>query len=185
MEKMENGETTWRVVNKMIAANANTVFNAIDYEPSAKLLAYAASNTVLILDPTCTTATLRSSTRTSIQTPKVLFALNTHTTRVNGVQWLSPSVIVSIGGDEKVIVVWRADGDSRAPTSWKAHQVIPGEESGHKATLTHLRAFYVSEEEQYFTTMDVGGDLRLWSLNDSKFVIKASLMFGRNLQETT
>jgi hypothetical protein len=34
--------------------------------------------------------------------------------------------------------------------------------------------------------MDVGGDLRLWALDsEGKFVIKASLMFGRNLQETT
>lgn len=33
--------------------------------------------------------------------------------------------------------------------------------------------------------MDVGGDLKLWSLNDGAFILKASLLFGRNLQETT
>ena len=149
----------------MIAANANTVFNAIHYEPTNKLLAYAASNTVLILDPTCTTRTTRSpQSREMVQTPRVLFALNAHTTRVNAVQWLSPTSLVSIGGDEKVIVVWRTDGDSRDPSSWKAHQVISPDQSNHKATLTHLRSFFVSEDEQYFTTMDVGGDLRLWSL---------------------
>lgn len=33
--------------------------------------------------------------------------------------------------------------------------------------------------------MDVGGDLKLWSLNqEGTFELKASLLFGRNLQET-
>ena len=35
----------------MIAANANTVFKAIDYERTNRVVAYAASNSVLILDP--------------------------------------------------------------------------------------------------------------------------------------
>ncbi len=35
----------------MIAANANTVFKAMDYDTDNKLVAYAASNNVLILDP--------------------------------------------------------------------------------------------------------------------------------------
>ena len=34
----------------MIAANANTVFNAMDYQNDCRLVAYAASNTILILD---------------------------------------------------------------------------------------------------------------------------------------
>ena len=34
--------------------------------------------------------------------------------------------------------------------------------------------------------MDVAGDLKLWSLSpDGSFILKASLLFGRNLQETT
>ena len=34
--------------------------------------------------------------------------------------------------------------------------------------------------------MDVGGDLRVWALaNDGTFNLKASLLFGRNLQETS
>jgi hypothetical protein len=33
--------------------------------------------------------------------------------------------------------------------------------------------------------MDVGGDLKLWSLgHDGSFGLKSSLLFGRNLQET-
>ena len=35
----------------MIAANSNTVFNAMDYEPESRLVAYAASNNVLMMDP--------------------------------------------------------------------------------------------------------------------------------------
>ena len=35
----------------MIAANANTVFNAMAYQAENRLVAYAASNTVLLLDP--------------------------------------------------------------------------------------------------------------------------------------
>lgn len=35
----------------MIAANANTVFKAMDYQRDNKLVAYAASNAVLMLDP--------------------------------------------------------------------------------------------------------------------------------------
>jgi len=83
--------------------------------------------------------------------------------------------------------VWRCEaGSERDPASWKADQLITGEQSGHNNTLTHLRPFFVSATEQYFTTMDVGGDLKLWALSqDGKFCLKASLLFGRNLQETT
>ena len=35
----------------MIAANSNTVFNAMAYQAENRLVAYAASNTVLLLDP--------------------------------------------------------------------------------------------------------------------------------------
>ena len=40
-----------RFENVMIAANSNTVFKAMDYEPETKLVAYAASNNVLMMDP--------------------------------------------------------------------------------------------------------------------------------------
>ena len=79
--------------------------------------------------------------------PKVIFALNAHTTRVNSVQWLCSNTIVSIGGDEKLIVVWKCSGNARDPESWKAFQMISEEKSGHKNTLTHLKAFNVSAKE--------------------------------------
>jgi WD40 repeat protein len=174
---METSDLKWSVKNAMIAANANTVFNAIDYERTTKLVAYAASNSVMILDPTLVSDKYRL--------PKVLFVLNAHTTRVNAVQWLSPNSLVSIGGDEKLIVVWTCS-QARVGETWKVHQLIGSEISGHSSTLTHLRAYRVSENEQYFTTMDVGGDLRVWAMcDDGKFVLKSSLLFGRNLQETT
>lgn len=65
----------------MIAANANTVFKAMDYDAESKLVAYAASNAVLILDPYHETVL----TQTTLATPKVLFGLNGHTTRINAV----------------------------------------------------------------------------------------------------
>ena len=86
----------------MIAANANTVFKAMDYDRETKLVAYAASNSVLILDPYHETV----EEGKTLATPKVLFGLSGHTTRINAVQWLTPELIVSIGGDEKVIIVW-------------------------------------------------------------------------------
>jgi hypothetical protein len=35
----------------MIAANCNTTNNALDYNQKTKLIAYAAANSLLILDP--------------------------------------------------------------------------------------------------------------------------------------
>ena len=68
----------------MIAANSNTVFNAMAYQADCKLVAYAASNTVLILDPYHLT-TYGEHGEKSIPTPKVICSLNAHTTRVNAV----------------------------------------------------------------------------------------------------
>ena len=42
--------------------------------------------------------------------PKVLFALNKHTTRVNGVKWLTGRLIVSIESDGKSIAIWQNKG---------------------------------------------------------------------------
>ena len=114
---MESSDLKWSVSNSMIAVNANTVFNAIHYNQTNGLIAYAASNSVMILDPTCK----KMHEGKELSMPKVLFALNAHTTRVNAVQWLSPHSLVSIGGDEKLIVVWSCDAiKAREPTSWKA-----------------------------------------------------------------
>lgn len=52
---MVEQEQRVQVENVMISANANTVFKAMDYQEEAKLVAYAASNSVLILDPYHTT----------------------------------------------------------------------------------------------------------------------------------
>ncbi len=108
----------WSVTAKMIAANANTVFNAIHYQDQTKLVAYAASNTVLIMDP----FQRLPHAQKDMAAPRVLFALNAHTSRVNAVQWISPSSLVSIGGDEKLIAVWRCEpGHEREPEMWKAY----------------------------------------------------------------
>ena len=80
------------------------------------MVAYAASNTVLILD-TYHRTTYGEKGGKVISTPKVICSLNAHTTRVNAVQWISSNLLVSIGGDEKGIVVWEAK-DARNPASW-------------------------------------------------------------------
>ena len=94
-----------RFENVMIAANSNTVFKAMDYEPETKLVAYAASNNVLMMDPFHQTARTEENLE-PLATPKVLFGLTGHQTRINSVQWLNSRTLVSIGGDEKVIILW-------------------------------------------------------------------------------
>ena len=44
-------EGSIKLENLMIAANCNTTTNALDFNPSKKLIAYAAANSILILDP--------------------------------------------------------------------------------------------------------------------------------------
>ena len=46
----------------MISANTNTVLRALDYNTTHKLVAYAAANSVLIMDPYHTTTKITSST---------------------------------------------------------------------------------------------------------------------------
>ena len=100
----------------MIAANSNTVFKAMDYQRRNKLVAYAASNSVLMLDPFAQTP----QGEKMLSTPKVLFGLPGHSTRINAVQWLTENILVSIGGDEKMIIVWSKSADASAmnPESW-------------------------------------------------------------------
>jgi hypothetical protein len=57
----------------MIAANANTVFKAISYCDVTGLIAYAANNNVLMLDP-YNTVTKEGEEPTVV--PKVLYSLN-------------------------------------------------------------------------------------------------------------
>jgi hypothetical protein len=63
------------IENLMIAANCNTTLNSLDFNPVNNLIAYAAANSVLILDPY----------HLDLPLPKVLFSLRGHTDRVNGV----------------------------------------------------------------------------------------------------
>jgi hypothetical protein len=44
-------ESSTQVENLMIAANVNTVIHGLHYNPSQNIIAYAAANSVLILDP--------------------------------------------------------------------------------------------------------------------------------------
>ena len=101
----------------MIAANSNTVFNAMSYQADCKLVAYAASNTVLILDPYTKTTYTSDGDVKVIPTPKVICSLNHHTTRVNAVSWISANILASIGGDEKSIVIWEAR-EPKQPATW-------------------------------------------------------------------
>lgn len=123
--------------NVMIAANANTVFKSMDFSPENKLVAYAASNSVLILDPYHETKRLSG---VSLATPKVLFGLTGHTTRINAVQWLTKDLIVSIGGDEKLIIVWqKGEGaDGKDPASWTACWKV---KDAHPGTINYLTTY--------------------------------------------
>jgi WD40 repeat protein len=126
-----------QVENVMIAANANTVFKAMDYSPENKLIAYAASNSVLILDPYHET---ERQTGAPLVTPKVLFGLTGHTTRINAVQWLTKDLIVSIGGDEKLIIVWqKGDGaEGKDPASWSVGWKV---KDAHPGTINYLTTY--------------------------------------------
>ena len=162
----------------MIAANSNTIFKAMEYQEEVKLVAYAASNSVLILDPYHKTG--------SLETPKVLFCLNGHTTRINAVQWLNPNLIVSIGGDEMVIIVWerKQGSDAKSPESWREAWKM---KDAHPATINYLTSHKgTSGDDLYFTTMCSSGVLKLWvGSNDENdqltFTLKSELLFGRNL----
>ena len=61
--------------NLMIAANCNTTINALDFNATNKLVAYAAANSILIMDPYHLEGNI----------PKVLFSLKGHQERVNAV----------------------------------------------------------------------------------------------------
>jgi hypothetical protein len=64
-----------QIENIMIAANANTVINSLAFNKEINIIAYAAANSILILDPY----------HFNDHVPKVLFSLKGHQERVNGV----------------------------------------------------------------------------------------------------
>jgi hypothetical protein len=82
------------IENVMIAANCNTVYHSLAFNKKHNIVAYTAANSVLIMDPYHFKGCI----------PKVLFSLKGHTDRVNGVMWLTDSVLVSISSDKSVIV---------------------------------------------------------------------------------
>jgi len=94
-------------------------------------------------------------------------------------------VLVSIGGDEKNIVVWERDDAKAAtdPEAWSVKQVV---KDAHPDTLNYLST-YIIGDELYFTTMCAAGVLKLWSrkASSNEFILKSELLFGRNLQETS
>ena len=102
-------EGSVKLENLMIAANCNTTTNALDFNASVKLIAYAAANSILILDPY----------HINDQVPKVLFSLRGHSERVNAVQWLNDRSLVSVSTD-KTWIVWAFEEgkDPRKPESW-------------------------------------------------------------------
>jgi WD40 repeat protein len=96
-----------KVENLTIAANSNTVLNAITFNKVHKIVAYCTSNTILIMEP--------NHYKESV--PKVLFSLKGHSERVNAISWLSDDILVSVSADKSVIL-WTFKGDPKDYTSW-------------------------------------------------------------------
>ena len=169
---MEKAKSSSSIENLMIAANCNTVINGIAYNREIKLGAYAAANSILILDPY----------HINDSVPKVLFSLRGHLERVNGLQWLNRYTLVSISAD-KSIIVWAYDqgSDPRIPESWTYKRAY---ENAHVESINYLRCFSPNESESYIVTMCASGTLKLWQGHTvSEIQFKEQLIFGKNLQE--
>lgn len=91
----------------MISANLNTVPRAMSYNRFHKLLAYAANNAIMILDPYYKDNII----------PKVLFSLKGHSERINSLEWLSTNSLVSVSSD-KSLFIWSFEGSPKDPKSW-------------------------------------------------------------------
>jgi WD40 repeat protein len=167
---MEN--STVPIENVMIAANCNTVINSISYNKDKSLVAYAAANSVLIMDPYHINGKI----------PKVLFSLRGHLDRVNGVSWISNRSLVSISAD-KSIIVWSysESHDPRVPESWVSKKVF---QNAHNETITYLRTYNPAENEYYILTTCAAGTMKLWQGSSIESIeYKDQLIFGKNLQE--
>lgn len=161
------------VENLMIAANCNTVYHALAFNTKHHIVAYAAANSVLIMDP--------YHIKDSI--PKVLFSLKGHTDRVNAVSWLTDRILVSISTD-KSIIVWAFNQglDPRDPLSWTFKKVIT---DAHENIINYFSTYAISDDELYILSMCSGGTLKLWQGQSEETIIhKGDLLFGKNLQET-
>ena len=94
----------------MISANCNTVFDAMSYNKKHKLLAYAAGNSILIMDPF----------HKLDKVPKVLFSLKGHGDRVNAVSWINDRLIASVSSDKILLVRGCPEHctNLKEPSSW-------------------------------------------------------------------
>lgn len=99
-------------------------------------------------------------------------------------------MLVSIGGDEKVIIVWQKDAGSLAKNaeSWKAAWK---QKDAHPDTINYLTTYKAAKgDDLYFTTMCSSGVLKIWAVyydqqGAMQVNLKSELLFGRNLQEVT
>jgi len=114
--------------------------------------------------------------------PKVLFCLRGHTDRVNAVQWINDSTLVSVSSDKSWIVWAFVEGkDPRDPESWNFMRRYA---EAHDLAINYLRTYSPTEGELYVLTMCVGGTLKLWQgTNLENIEYREKLLFGKNLQE--
>lgn len=147
---MESAASLIKIDNLMIAANCNTVINGFSFNKSNKLIAYAAANSILILDPYHIQGNV----------PKVLFCLRGHQDRVNGLMWLNTNHLVSISSD-KSFFVWgyTKDSDPKDPKNWTYKRVY---ENAHEQAINYLTTYSPNENEYYLLTTCAGGKLRLF-----------------------
>lgn len=103
------------VENVTIAANCNTVYHSIAFNKKYLIVAYAAANAMLIMDP--------YHINNSI--PKVLFSLKGHTERINAVSWLTVRLLVTVSTDKSIIIWGFNEGsDPKDPISWNFKKVF-------------------------------------------------------------
>ena len=156
------------IKNIQILTNLNTVFGAFDHNQSNGLIAFASANLVCVLD------------QFTESSPKCLFTLKHHTDRVNSVQWISDSLLVSVSADKQIVIWCCEPGKERTEEGWAVRQVIKG---AHEHPINYLASLRISDSELYFATMCLGGTTKLWQLKDGQFELGAQLLFGKNLQE--
>lgn len=150
--------------------NFNTVFRAFDFNHENGLVCCAVANLVAIQDYYS-------------GAPRTLFTLKGHQGRVNAVQWLGTDTIVSVGEDD-VITVWRCS-DVAGASSFESWSILQQEAKRHGANINYLSLLCPSQEERYFMTMCMNGNLHLWFFNaaEGKFSLAGTILFGKNLQE--
>ncbi len=131
--------------------------NALAYLPSHNLIAFAAGNTICIMRP-------GHYDPEDISSFKVLYTLEGHTDRVNGVMWVegaNPPLLLSISAD--MTVIFRSfTGDGTSHAQWGTPKIF---KEVHKDTVNYLSTLAASEQEYYGATMCAGGIIALWAGN--------------------